>query len=253
MKKIFIAFTILAWAALASAAAPTGSLLDGVKPGADGRIDVLTIFPHQDDETIFVGGTILALKQDPRVRVHIMCLTLGDKSRANKILHITPDFQGKVRSRELRAAAAVLGADEVIQLDYRDQGLPGADQKELYAQIADAMGKTNAEVVITYGPEGITGHMDHKAGSKAVTEVFKTGPAQKLYYVSMPRWVHALAFPGVKLPVAPTVKVDIRPYKELKLLAMDEHATQKWWAGLFQQMTMENEFNDEYFALALSK
>ena len=107
------------------------------------------------------------------MKVHILCLTLGDKSEANEILKITPETQGKIRSQELRAAAVVLGADEVIQLDYHDQGLTGADQKQLLDKIAGAIAKTHAEVVITYGPDGITGHPDHKTCSRVVTEAFK--------------------------------------------------------------------------------
>ena len=48
MKK-FIAAIGLTVAISARAAVPAGSLLDGVKPGPDGKIDVVTIFPHPDD------------------------------------------------------------------------------------------------------------------------------------------------------------------------------------------------------------
>ena len=48
MKK-YLSFALmllaLAVGSQAAAAVPTGSLLDGVKPGADGKINVITIFP----------------------------------------------------------------------------------------------------------------------------------------------------------------------------------------------------------------
>ena len=246
MGKIVITFVMLL-ALSASAAVPDGSLIEGVKPGADGRIDVLTVFPHQDDETIFVGGAIMKLKTDPRVRVHIMCLTLGDMSEANRILKITPETQGRIRSAELRAAAQVLGADEVIQLDYHDQGLEPADQIELRSYILSEITRTDAELVITYGPDGVTGHSDHKAGSKAATAAFKQSGAQRLFYVVA---TGSLKMPGSRGSYEPTVKVDVRPYKKMKLLAIDEHATQKWFAGFFQHMVMVRPGSFEYFALA---
>ena len=173
MKKYFsltIVLLMLAIGIQAAAAIPTGSLLDGVHPGPDGKINVITMFPHQDDETIFVGGTILKMKtEDPRVRVHIMCFTLGELSGAMKTLKITPEFQGKIRTKELEAAATVLKADEVIQLDYHDQGLAKADYNQLVQKALDGIEKTHAEVVITYGPDGMSGHIDHRTLSRAVT------------------------------------------------------------------------------------
>jgi len=104
--------------------------------------------------------------------------------------------------------------------------------------------------VVGYGPDGITGHTDHKTGSRVVTEAFKQSKAQKLYYISLPRSASGIfAIGGAKRPLAPTVKVDIRPYKKLKMLAIDEHATQKWFAGYMQHVTMLNWFDNEYFTL----
>jgi len=251
MKKILLAITVSLIFGLSAVAGELGSdLLQGINPGPDGKIDVITILPHEDDETIFVGGTIMKMKQDPRVRVHIMCLTLGDMSNTNKVLKITPELQGRIRSAELRSAAAVLGADQVIQLDYHDQGLAGADQNALRQKILDTINSTGAEVVVGYGPDGITGHTDHKTGSRVVTEAFKQSRAQKLYYISLPRVASVIFAMGAqKRPMKPTVQVDIRPYKKLKMLAMDENATQKWFAGFFQHATMLNWFDFEYFAL----
>jgi len=251
MKKFLLAITVSLIVGVGAFAGQLGSdLLEAIKPGPDGKIDVITILPHEDDETIFVGGTIMKMKQDPRVRVHIMCLTLGDMSDTNKVLKITPELQGRIRSRELRSAAAVLGADEVIQLDYHDQGLASADQSILRQKILDEIDRTDAELVVGYGPDGITGHIDHKTGSRAVTEAFKQSKAQKLYYISLPRSVKGtFALMGAKPPMEPTVKVDIRPFKKLKMLAIDEHATQKWFAGFFQHASMLNWFDNEYFTL----
>jgi N-acetylglucosamine malate deacetylase 2 len=248
--KVALVLMMLLISLAARAEVPVGDLLTGVRPGPDGMIDVITVYPHEDDETIFTGGTILKMKEDPRVRVHILCATLGELSGAKNVLHITPEFQGKIRSQELRAAAAVLKADEVIQWDYHDQGLAKADQAELRRKVLDAVNATGAEVVITYGPDGMSGHMDHRTLSKAVTDVFPETKAQRLYYAAMPSSLgHIYKVVNHIGYTQADIAVDIGPYKQLKKLALDEHATQVFFSGS-TSTHVESLYDYEWFKLA---
>lgn len=229
-RNSFIVLIFLLATVSANGKTPTGSLLDGVAAGPDGKIDVLTIFPHQDDE-YYAGGTLLVMKDDPRVRIHIACLTLGDKSDARYWLHIDGDTLGRVRSGELLSAAAVYGATEVIQLDYHDQGLQGADQAELDRKILEIINKAHAELVITHDPSGLTRHPDHVAGSAAVTRAFSKSSAQKLYYATQPEWLYfqtstITPFHEKGKHLKPTIKVDISDKLLLKRLALYEHVSQ---------------------------
>jgi len=254
MKKLWLCAAILFAAFSAIAAVPTGDLLEGVRPGPDGRIDVITIFPHPDDEVAYSGGTLIKMKSDPRVRVHILCMTLGDLSPAKDTLEISPEKMAMIRSEELKAVGAVIKADEVIQWDYHDQGLEKADQKELYERILDAINKTDAEVIIGYGPEGITGHTDHVVGYKLTQEAFKNSKAQKLYYVNVPRILYPIYRSYSKIdPLPATVKVDIRCCRKMKLLALDEHASQKFFIGPIEKLEFSVIFNYEYYTLGGSK
>ena len=255
MKKAMMAGLALFLAASAATArVKPGDILAGVRPGADGKIDVVTIFPHQDDETIFVGGTLLTVKRDPRVRTHVICLTLGELSSAKEVLKITPEEQGRIRTQELLSAAAALEVDEVIQLHYHDQGLASLDPAALAKEIADLIARTGAEVVITYGTDGITGHIDHRTLSKAVTAAFPQSQAQKLYYVSLPRRL-ALVYSlhSHTRPQPPTLAVDIRSVKKLKDLALHEHATQRDFSGRFSTLEMTGKIKHEWFTLAGEK
>lgn len=254
MKKILLGMAVLILSFSAIASTPTGDLLEGVKPGADGKIDVITIFPHPDDEVAYSGGTLIKMKNDPRVRVHILCMTLGDLSPSKDTLGITPEKMAEIRSQELKAASAVLRADEVIQWDYHDQGLESADQKQLYEKILDAINKADAEVIIGYGPEGITGHPDHLIGYQHTQEAFKNSRAQKLYYVNVPKILYPVYRSYSKAdPLPSTVKVDIRCCKKLKLLALDEHASQKFFIGPIEKLEFSVVFNYEYYTLGGSK
>jgi len=253
MKKMMLC-VMLVFACRVSAGIPTGSLLEGVNPGADGKIDVLTIFPHPDDEVAYSGGTLLKLKQDPRVRVHILCMTLGELSPAKDHLGISPGKMAEIRAEELKSAAAVLGADEVIQWDYHDQGLPKADQKELYQRLLDAVHQTDAELIIGYGPEGITGHPDHITGYERTLQAFQNSGAQNLYYVNVPKVLYPIyRYYSRQNPLPATLKVDIRCCKKMKLLALDEHASQKFFIGPMERLEFSVVFNYEYFTLAGQK
>ena len=241
-------------ASTATGRVKAGDVLAGVQPGADGKIDVVTIFPHQDDETIFVGGTLLTVKKDPRVRTHVICLTLGELSSAKEVLKITPEEQARIRTQELQSAAAALKVDELIQLKYHDQGLAKLDQAALTQEIVDLIARTGAEVVITYGADGITGHIDHRTLSQAVTAAFPQSQAQKLFYVSLPRRLAFLfSLYSHTRPKPPTLAMDIRPVRKLKSLALHEHATQRDFSGKFSDLKLMGAIKHEWFTLAGEK
>jgi LmbE family N-acetylglucosaminyl deacetylase len=255
MKRVaLVAVACLLIGFSAAARVPTGDVLAGITPGPDGKIDVLTIFPHQDDETIFVGGTMLKLKHDPRVRVHILCMTMGDMTDVKDKLHISQEQMGRIRMAELQSAAADLGADEVIQLHYHDQGLASQDQDMLVAEVRGIIDQVGAEVLFTYGPDGMTGHIDHITLSKVVARAFPRSSAQKLYYVSLGNglkpFYHMI---GGGKPLPATIRVDIRDERKLKELALDAHASQRHFSSIGYAMEMMMSIRYEYFADAGSK
>jgi LmbE family N-acetylglucosaminyl deacetylase len=249
-----LALTVLAVPMILKAGVPKGSLLDGVKPGPDGKIDLVTIFPHEDDELNAAGSFLKLKKENPNVRTHIVCFTLGELSSAKETLNLTPEFQGKIRTKELEAAATVIGVDSLIQLQYHDQGLPTVPLEELRNKVLEVIEKTHAEVVITYGPDGLTGHLDHLTLSKAVADAFPKSGAQKLYYAAMPKeycpLVKAINKTGC---TAATMCVNIKAEKKLKKLAWYEHTTQKFFSGPLPSPDLTFLRNEECFNLAASK
>ncbi|OGP61533.1 MAG: hypothetical protein A2V67_20240 [Deltaproteobacteria bacterium RBG_13_61_14] len=260
MKRAVMGWAVV-WllAAGAWARVPEGDLLQRVQPGPEGKIDLLTVFAHPDDETFYEAGTLLKLTADPRVRLHILCLTLGDRDAAKDKLGISAERLGRIRVQELEAAAAVLGAEEVIELGYHDQGLAAADPATLVGQVREVMERTGAEVVITHDPYGITGHPDHLAASRAAREAFGQSAGQRLYYVTLPPLRYSCnrlfsTFPGEAERARPTLRVQIRGEKRLKKAALYAHSSQKhfsFWNGL--AMKEDLLYNYEYFTLAESK
>lgn len=167
-------------------------MLDGVSPGPDGNIDIITLFSRQDDEGIYGEGAVLKAMQDPRAHLHILCMTLDQTSDAIKNLKITPDHSGRIRVKELESAAAAYGADEVIQFKYPSRTLPKNDPEKVVSEIRGEINRAHAEVVLTHDPAGFTGHWDHVACSKLATETFRLSNAQVLYYPTLPQSIYRI-------------------------------------------------------------
>lgn len=254
MRKAVMAAALFLLIGAKSFAYSEAGLLEGVAPGADGRIDVVVVMPHQDDESFWSGGTLHLLKQDPRVRLTLVCLTLGDKSGAKDALEISGERLGQIRVKELQLAAQVYQADALYQFDYHDQGLEAAGDANVTARIVELLQKIGPEIIITYGPDGITNHIDHRACCRDVTAAFSRTEAQRLYYVTGPPWLTRLDMGRDPKPVMPTIKVDIRSTKKLKMLALQSHASQADFAyGLGSAMDAVKLFNHEWFAVAESR
>ena len=121
---------------------------------------VLVVTAHPDDESPLAGGTIRQVS-DSGGEVHLVCATLGEKGRAYVSEHYTEEELKEVRRKELLAAGDVLGLSSVFFLNFPDgQLLPHA--LELQAQLSQVISKLNPEVLMSFGPDGYTGHTDHQ-------------------------------------------------------------------------------------------
>ena len=83
---------------------------------------VLAIFAHPDDESLTCGGTLARLA-DRGVRVVVMCASRGERGSIADPALVPEGDLGAVRVTELRNAARVLGAAEVVVLNHTDGNL----------------------------------------------------------------------------------------------------------------------------------
>lgn len=186
---------------------------------------LLAIFAHPDDESFAVGGT-LARYAAEGAQVSLLCATRGEAG----IEGTAPEETAKVREQELRAACAVLGVREVRFLNYRDGELAEADPTEVTARMAQAMRELRPQVVITFGPDGISGHPDHVAVSRMTTAAFDAvageGSVRRLYHVApSPATEQGCGVPAGEA-VEGVVGIDIGSYRETKVRAMQCHRSQ---------------------------
>jgi LmbE family N-acetylglucosaminyl deacetylase len=74
----------------------------------------------------------------------------------------------EIRTAELEAALAVLGVEEHHWLDYPDGGCAAVDGESAAARVRTIAEAVVPDTVITFGPDGFTGHPDHRAVSRWV-------------------------------------------------------------------------------------
>ncbi len=190
---------------------------------------VVGIFAHPDDESFGPGGTLaIFAKTRP---VYTICVTNGDaglnSSKKTKALAL-------IRREELIESGKILGVKKVYLLDYGD----GTLSNNLYHEIADKIEKIlreiNPEIIMTFEPRGISGHIDHIAVSMVASFLF-----EKLNFVDE-LWQHCIDEdrrkevkdyfiyypPGYKKSDI-SKAVNITDVWETKLAAMDKHESQK--------------------------
>jgi LmbE family N-acetylglucosaminyl deacetylase len=209
---------------------------------------VLGIFAHPDDESLACGGTLARLA-DAGCRVIIVCASHGEAGSCSDAALVPDGNLGNVRVRELRDAAAVLGAAETIVLDHPDGDLRWDHVPELHAEIVDLIQRYRPDAVITFAEDGLYWHLDHiGVHERTYTAVLSLGvEAPPLYYVTMPHGVmrevveaaHAKggappdsSFWGIAADAfgdganPPTLVIDVRDWAVRKLAALRCHRTQ---------------------------
>ena len=186
---------------------------------------LLVILPHPDDESFPMGGT-LAKYAANHIRVTLVCATRGEAG----IEGLDPEETGKIREGELRQAASALGLDEVRFLDYRDGTLSQVNADEFIERLAGLLRDLKPDVVLTFGPDGISGHPDHVTLSARVTQAFDraTLPSSRLYYLAPSKATlqGCGVTPSQEAAGGPVASIDITDYRLSKVRAMQAHASQ---------------------------
>jgi LmbE family N-acetylglucosaminyl deacetylase len=213
-----------------------------VKP-SDKSHRILAVFAHPDDETFLAGGT-LAKYAARGWGVFLLCATHGEAGRRGEYDHLAREQFARLRQQELEAAAHALGIRRPLFLDCADRQLARDCWASATQEIIRAIRRIRPEVVVTFGPDGISGHPDHVALSQIVTTAFWTAdltsvlPVEsidlppfapsRLYYVlrsvAVPQCCEVKA--SLEAPPLTTV-IDVRKYSARKLEAMRCYQSQK--------------------------
>ncbi|MBC7263364.1 MAG: PIG-L family deacetylase [Chloroflexi bacterium] len=140
-----------------------------------------------------------------------------------------------VRAQELCCACTALGIEPPRLLDYRDGTLAEVDEEEAVERVLVIVRELRPQVLLTWPPDGLSGHPDHIAVSRWTALAFQRAAAlgsaapTALYHLAVPRSVvqalglsHLHATPDGEI----TLTVDVSPVWEQKLAAIRCHRTQ---------------------------
>jgi len=233
----------------------------------------MVVVAHPGDEAFGFGGAI-AQAAATGAYVVVVCATRGAFDR--RLLDRAPAPGGRnrsfqrpvvwrnldtVREDELRRSVALLGVRVLRMLDYAEDGLAKVDFGELVGRLVQPIRMHRPEVVLTFGPEGVTGDADHVAVGRAAGAAFERAGeplayeddleedqvawrAAKLYQLVVP--ASAITPLGDRAPAAfgspdgsDTLTLELGELAGIKLAAIARHVSQTGSAGPFHDWRPE--------------
>ncbi len=133
------------------------------------ELKLLFVLAHPDDETLGNGGTI-ARYADEGIEVHLVTATGGEEGWFGAPEENPgPEELARIREKELRGAAEVLGVSGVSLLGYHDGELAAASTPEVVGKIVSHIRRIRPQVVVTFDQNGLYGHPDHIAITQFTT------------------------------------------------------------------------------------
>ena len=159
---------------------------------------LVALLAHADDEV----GASPALARYAREGVDVYLVIASDGSAGSGshggylVRDSGPegDALAQQRADEARCAATALGTREPIFLGFPDGKLGDyiGDRSligRLTESIANEIARLRPDVVITWGPDGGTGHPDHRMTSNIATQLLRAGAPgmpERLFYMYLP-------------------------------------------------------------------
>lgn len=219
---------------------------------------LLAVFAHPDDETFRTGGTLTLLAQTG-VRIHILTFTRGQAGSCGVPPLCSSEELPMLRGRELACACRVLGVQQLTLLDYEDGRLDQVPLDVLAEEIMKLAGATQPQVMLSFGPDGLSGHPDHIQAGQAAGVVYQNTPEiAALYTPAVPlslkqklKMGQVWAVPDIEIDLS----VDITPVWEIKMAAIHCHTTQLSTTPLMSASEEKQRlfFGREYFVKAAER
>lgn len=141
---------------------------------------ILSVWAHPDDESFIAAGILCTATHNGQ---KVICVTatrgeagIQDESRwpAAKL--------GQIREKELKTALKCIGVRYHHFLGYLDGHCHEVRQSEAVGKIKNFIKEYKPNSILTFGPDGWTGHLDHKTVSRWVDKATE-GTNIKIYHV----------------------------------------------------------------------
>jgi LmbE family N-acetylglucosaminyl deacetylase len=184
--------------------------------------DVLGVWAHPDDEAWLSAGVMMRAVAAGR---RVVCVT-ATKGEAGFPEHDrrTPQQRMDVREAELADCLAILGVTEHRYLGYGDGQCARVPDSEGIDRVAAIIAEIRPDTILSFGPDGGTGHSDHVSTCRWATEgLAKSGrDGVRLLYSTKTRHWQDRFFSGVD-PSTVMMIEDMEPE------AVEESALAVWF------------------------
>ncbi|CAN5583657.1 hypothetical protein BH11ACT6_BH11ACT6_12740 [soil metagenome] len=241
----------------------------------------MMVHAHPDDESSLTGGTLARYAAAGCRTVLVTCTDGGQGDAGPNLKPGQPGHDPRLvaaqRSQELAQAAALLGVHDVIKLGYPDSGVSARPAPDSFSQrpvrpmlvrLVRLIRMYQPDVVITYPPNGMSGHPDHIRTHDLVLAahqniIANSEPAHhqpqdaasaswgpQLYYIALSRTRLRAAQDRARVAFGPqswvppdgmavddasiTTSIDVAAFRADKLAALAAHASQADAAALLQ-------------------
>ncbi len=142
---------------------------------------LMAVFAHPDDESFGPGGTLARYAADG-ADVFLVTATHGEMGKLHgKNPPVTETTMAGIRTEELDCACRALGIKHELILGYRDGNLSRVDMRELTGLVVRLIRQWRPHVLLTFPPDGLTGHPDHMIISQAVKFAFEQAGCADYY------------------------------------------------------------------------
>ena len=155
---------------------------------AQGSRPIVAIFAHPDDERV-IGPLLSRLAREGR-ETHLVIATDGSKGVRDFAKIPAGAALAAARTKEATCAANRLGVKKLHLLGLPDGGLASFDELgKLRSALVPIIDSIRPAAIITFGPEGGTGHPDHRLVGDVVTQIIQADARYAkvdLLYASLP-------------------------------------------------------------------
>src|SRR4051812_16420797 len=146
--------------------------------------NILGVWAHPDDEAYLSAG-LMALAVDAGRDVFCLTATRGEAGFPADDPRSLDDRKA-LRQRELAACLGILGVTAYRNLGFPDGGCADIPDEEPVAIVAALIEELKPDTLLTFGPDGGTGHTDHIAAHRWATLAHQrvAAPGCRLLYAT---------------------------------------------------------------------
>lgn len=140
---------------------------------------ILSVWAHPDDESYSCAGIMAQAVQNGQ-RVICVTATKGEQGVQDP-KRWPPERLADIRAQEMKQALSVLGITEHFWMGYQDGDCQNVPIEEAVRALRGYIERYQPDTILTFGPEGFTGHDDHRTVSAWVTSA-TAGTNSQVYH-----------------------------------------------------------------------